>query len=149
MLCSKTESVIQDKDWIVRFDAPLKIILTARFFAAFLIHIPDCDEIFNYWEPVNPIYLLFFFYLFLLIFNICFQTHYFVFNSGFQTWEYAPSYALRSYVYILIHAVPVYIYKALFNTRKIMLFYLIRCVLALLCSLCELYFYKYLLNILH
>lgn len=79
--------------------------------------------------------------------QICFyllQTHFFVFNSGFQTWEYAPPYALRSYLYVLIHAVPVYIYKVFFNTRKVMLFYLIRCVLALLCALCELYFYKYL-----
>ncbi|XP_029342082.1 alpha-1,2-mannosyltransferase ALG9 [Acyrthosiphon pisum] len=116
----KTDTVVLEKDWFMRFDAPLKIILTARFFAAFLVHISDCDETFNYWEP----------------------THYFVFNSGFQTWEYAPPYALRSYLYILIHAVPVYLYKALFNTRKIMLFYLIRCVLALLSSLCELYFYK-------
>lgn len=83
-----------------------------------------------------------------MIFLFCsihlFQTHYFVFNSGFQTWEYAPPYALRSYLYILIHTLPVYIYKALFYTRKVMLFYLIRCVLALFCSLCELYFYKYL-----
>ncbi|XP_026811553.1 alpha-1,2-mannosyltransferase ALG9 isoform X1 [Rhopalosiphum maidis] len=116
----KNDTIIHEKDWFMRFDAPLKIILTARFFAAFLVHISDCDETFNYWEP----------------------THYFVFNSGFQTWEYAPPYALRSYLYILIHAVPVYLYKALFNTRKIMLFYLIRCVLALLSSLCELYFYK-------
>lgn len=137
----------------MRFDAPLKIILTARFFAAFLVHISDCDETFNYWEPVNSIelflqlkcYIIFYLILKqidLLIFNFLFQTHYFVFNSGFQTWEYAPPYALRSYLYILIHAVPVYLYKALFNTRKIMLFYLIRCVLALLSSLCELYFYK-------
>lgn len=57
MLCSKTDVVVQDKDWFVRFDAPLKILLTARFFAAFLVHISDCDETFNYWEPVNYIIL--------------------------------------------------------------------------------------------
>lgn len=59
MLCSKIETVVQDKDWLTKFDAPLKIILTARFFAAFLVHIPDCDETFNYWEPVNPVDLFF------------------------------------------------------------------------------------------
>jgi alpha-1,2-mannosyltransferase len=55
MFCvtSKNDAVISDKDWFVRFDAPLKILLTARFFAAFLVHISDCDETFNYWEPVN------------------------------------------------------------------------------------------------
>lgn len=52
-LYSKTDAIVQDKDWFVRYDAPLKILLTARFLAAFLVHIPDCDETFNYWEPVN------------------------------------------------------------------------------------------------
>ncbi|XP_050541616.1 alpha-1,2-mannosyltransferase ALG9 isoform X2 [Daktulosphaira vitifoliae] len=102
------------------FDAPFKIILSARIFAAFLIHITDCDETFNYWEP----------------------THYFIFNSGFQTWEYAPTYALRSYLYILIHVVPAYIYQLFFSVRKIMLFYMIRCMLGLFCSACEIYFYR-------
>jgi len=54
-LCSKTDAVVQEKDWFIQYDAPLKIISTARLFAAFLIHISDCDETFNYWEPVSPI----------------------------------------------------------------------------------------------
>jgi hypothetical protein len=57
VLCRKNDTIIHEKDWFMRFDAPLKIILTARFFAAFLVHISDCDETFNYWEPVNPIEL--------------------------------------------------------------------------------------------
>lgn len=57
MICvhSQSDAVLSDKDWYVWFDAPLKILLTARFFAAFLVHISDCDETFNYWEPVNPL----------------------------------------------------------------------------------------------
>ena len=30
-----------------------------------------------------------------------------MYGSGQQTWEYSPVYALRSYGYILLHAVPV------------------------------------------
>lgn len=41
--------------------------------------IMDCDEIYNYWEPL----------------------HFLQYKSGFQTWEYAPSFALRTYAYLL------------------------------------------------
>ena len=41
--------------------------------------IMDCDEVYNYWEPL----------------------HYLSYGSGMQTWEYAPQYALRTYVYLL------------------------------------------------
>ncbi|KAK4536851.1 hypothetical protein CDCA_CDCA10G2876 [Cyanidium caldarium] len=40
--------------------------------------VTDCDETFNYWEPL----------------------HFLLFGSGFQTWEYSPVYALRSYAYL-------------------------------------------------
>lgn len=43
--------------------------------------IGDCDEVYNYWEPL----------------------HFLEFGAGFQTWEYAPQYALRSYSYLLIN----------------------------------------------
>ena len=43
--------------------------------------ISDCDETFNYWEPL----------------------HYLIYGKGFQTWEYDPQYGLRSYFYILLH----------------------------------------------
>lgn len=45
-----------------------------------LIH--DCDETFNYWEPL----------------------HFLIYGSGFQTWEYSAANALRSYLYLLLHA---------------------------------------------
>lgn len=53
ILLSIPDSTKSEESWLVKFDAPLKIILTARFFSAFLVHITDCDETFNYWEPVN------------------------------------------------------------------------------------------------
>ncbi len=41
--------------------------------------ITDCDEVYNYWEPL----------------------HFLNYGSGMQTWEYAPQYALRTYAYLL------------------------------------------------
>ena len=39
-----------------------------------------------------------------LTFNL--QTHYLLYGSGFQTWEYSPTYAIRSYGYLLLHLFP-------------------------------------------
>lgn len=39
----------------------------------------DCDEVFNYWEPL----------------------HFLLFGTGFQTWEYAHQYALRTFAYLM------------------------------------------------
>ncbi|KAF9589139.1 hypothetical protein IFM89_019455 [Coptis chinensis] len=52
-----------------------------RYWSATSNIISDCDEVFNYWEPL----------------------HYVLFKSGFQTWEYSSQFALRSYLYILFH----------------------------------------------
>ncbi|XP_047486445.1 alpha-1,2-mannosyltransferase ALG9-like [Penaeus chinensis] len=98
----------------------LKALLSARLCAAIWALINDCDETYNYWEP----------------------THYLLYGKGFQTWEYAPQYALRSYTYILIHAVPGWIYSNLLQSNRMLVFFFIRCMLALGCSGCELYFYR-------
>ncbi|XP_071527960.1 alpha-1,2-mannosyltransferase ALG9 [Panulirus ornatus] len=98
----------------------LKALLSARLCAAIWALINDCDETYNYWEP----------------------THFLLYGKGFQTWEYAPQYALRSYTYILIHAVPGWIYSSLLQSNRMLVFFFIRCMLALGCSGCELYFYR-------
>lgn len=56
-------------------------------FAALVTPIPDCDEVFNYWDPL----------------------HFLVYGKGQEPWEYSPDYALRSYLYLLIHGWPAYI----------------------------------------
>ena len=45
----------------------------------------DCDEAFNYWEPLHAL------------------TH----GHGLQTWEHARAHALRSYAYLFAHYAPV------------------------------------------
>ncbi|CAL0328863.1 unnamed protein product [Lupinus luteus] len=54
-----------------------------RYMSATSNIIHDCDEVFNYWEPL----------------------HFLLFKSGFQTWEYSSQFALRSYLYLLFHEV--------------------------------------------
>ena len=106
--------------WMPGGYAAFKLLMSARLCAAFWSSISDCDETFNYWEP----------------------THFLFFGKGHQTWEYDPQYALRSYLYLLVHGVPGYLYNILFEPNRMYILYLIRCLLALMSSLCEVYFYQ-------
>lgn len=50
-----------------------------KVYSVLFMIIPDCDETFNYWEPLNLLLRGF----------------------GKQTWEYSPEFAIRSYCYLL------------------------------------------------
>lgn len=101
-------------------DTAFKTLLSARFCSAIWSHISDCDETYNYWEPM----------------------HYLIFGKGLQTWEYSPKYGLRSYFYLMVHAAPAWIYQNLLQPNPVLIFYFIRCILGLICATCEVYFYK-------
>ncbi|XP_069597994.1 alpha-1,2-mannosyltransferase ALG9 isoform X1 [Ranitomeya imitator] len=113
--CTKTGQV-----WAPEGATAFKCLISARFCAALLSNISDCDETFNYWEP----------------------THYLVYGKGFQTWEYSPAYAVRSYAYLWLHALPAWFHANVLQTNKVLVFYFIRCFLAFCSCVCELYFYK-------
>lgn len=102
-------------------DTALKVLVSARLCSAFWSYIADCDETFNYWEPM----------------------HYLVYGKGLQTWEYSPQFALRSYTYLLFHCVPAWFYQAIFHPNPALIFYFVRCLLGLTCAAVESYFYKY------
>lgn len=122
-----------------------KALLSARIVAAIWCHITDCDETFNYWEPVsNSAYLAIILVckLYKLRNVMLFQGHYLLFGKGLQTWEYSPKYSLRSYTYLLTQLVPAFIYNALLQPDKLLLFYFQRCLFAVACAACEVYFYK-------
>lgn len=53
--------------------------VAVRLYCGLYMIISDCDETYNYWEPLNLI------------------------TRGFgkQTWEYSPAYAIRSYVFLI------------------------------------------------
>ncbi|TNN63487.1 Alpha-1,2-mannosyltransferase ALG9 [Liparis tanakae] len=106
--------------WAPEGSTAFKCLLSARFCAALLSNISDCDETFNYWEPM----------------------HYLLYGTGMQTWEYSPLYAIRSYAYLWLHALPACLHAHVLQTNKVLVFYFVRCVLAFSCCVCELYFYK-------
>lgn len=106
--------------YIPNIQVSFKLFLCAGFTSAVWLHITDCDETFNYWEP----------------------SHYFLFGKGFQTWEYAPQYALRSYAYILLHSIPAWLYYYVFQPSHLLIFYFLRFVLGVVFTICGVYFYK-------
>ncbi|CAL8073135.1 unnamed protein product [Calicophoron daubneyi] len=74
------------------FAIAFKIALFSNIVSVVFNVINDCDETYNYWEPLH----------FLLT-----DGH----GGGFQTWEYSPSYALRSYLFLWLFGWPGYVVK--------------------------------------
>ena len=107
--------------WTPAPHTALKLLLAARLSAAIWSGISDCDETFNYWEP----------------------THHLLYGQGLQTWEYDPRFALRSYLYLLLHLLPAKLYTVLLQPNPMMVFYFLRCLLALLCSLAEVKIFRH------
>ncbi|KAK9331945.1 Alg9-like mannosyltransferase family-domain-containing protein [Lipomyces starkeyi] len=94
------------------------IVVAIRTICAHYSIIPDCDEVFNYWEP----------------------THYLTHGFGLETWEYSPVYAIRSWAYVGVHSVIVYICR-LVGMSEANLFFAVRTVLGLFCAFCEVNLY--------
>ena len=74
--------------------------------------VEDCDETFNYWEPLHQV----------------------VFKRGLQTWEYSPDFALRGWTYILLHSAPVVFLKMNARLSGPILFAVLRCLLCVVAS---------------
>ena len=87
------------------------IFSISNVLAALYAPIQDCDEVFNYWEP----------------------THYLNHRFGLQTWEYAPEFSIRSWLYIAIHAILGKFASLLFS-KKTIEFYAIRLLLGMACA---------------
>lgn len=77
------------------------------------------DEVFNYWEPV----------------------HYLVYGEGLQTWEYSPTYAIRSWAYCALHAAVAFA-ASLLTSDKVMIFHIVRGMLGVLSALSETLFVR-------
>lgn len=90
------------------------VFLAFNLVAALYAPIQDCDEVYNYWEP----------------------THYLNHRYGLQTWEYAPEFSVRSWLYIVIHAV-IGKFGSLLSSNKVFEFYFVRVILAVVCALSE------------
>ncbi|BGP06629.1 mannosyltransferase [Rhodotorula toruloides] len=97
-----------------------RFLLLVRWASAMYTAIGDCDEVFNYWEPL----------------------HYLVNGKGFQTWEYSPAYAIRSWFYLLIHSGPAVALRAFGFPDKRVAFFATRLMLATFSSFVEAVFYR-------
>ncbi|KAI0715109.1 glycosyltransferase family 22 protein [Earliella scabrosa] len=110
----------QRAPWCPTWSAALRILLLVRVAGAMYSGIQDCDEVFNFWEPL----------------------HYLWKGYGFQTWETSPEYSIRSWAYILLHYLPVKISATFIGPEKRPAFFAVRIFLAIVSSLCEVTFYR-------
>ncbi|VDN17655.1 unnamed protein product [Gongylonema pulchrum] len=109
-----------DIEWQPTMASVFKILFSFRVAAAMWSTISDCDEVYNYWEPL----------------------HLFLYGTGFQTWEYSPVYAIRSYLYVLLHYAPAKVLQRIFWGNKIAVFITMRCILGLFSAGADLAMYR-------
>lgn len=108
------------RPWAPTFSWAVRWLLLIRFSAAMYANITDCDEVFNFWEPL----------------------HLFDRGYGFQTWEVSPEFSIRSWAYIVLHWFPAQLAKFLVGPEKRPAFFAVRAVLALVSTLIESFFYR-------
>ncbi|CAG8555774.1 1225_t:CDS:10 [Paraglomus occultum] len=100
------------------------LLFCIRLAAALFSNIADCDEVYNYWEPL----------------------HYMEYGYGMQTWEYSPEFSIRSWAYIKIHswtlAFLLFFLRHIFNFDKIRIFYTLRVIFAIAGTFCESMMYR-------
>ncbi|KAJ1980212.1 mannosyltransferase [Dimargaris xerosporica] len=114
--------------FVPSFTVVFRLLACIRAFGALMMPLGDCDEVYNYWEPM----------------------HYLQFGRGFQTWEYDPQYGIRSWAYTLVHtAIAKLLYALSFSGSKLQLFYAVRVVLALATAACEARFYRSTVRYIH
>ncbi|GLU18075.1 hypothetical protein SLE2022_343950 [Rubroshorea leprosula] len=100
----------EEGDRGLKWFLPIFALGMLRYMSATSNIVHDCDEVFNYWEPL----------------------HYLLYKSGFQTWEYSSQFALRSYLYLLFHELVGRPASWLFTDEKVRVFYAVRLFLGLL-----------------
>eukprot|EP01116_Phalansterium_solitarium_P024330 TRINITY_DN8892_c0_g1_i1.p1 TRINITY_DN8892_c0_g1~~TRINITY_DN8892_c0_g1_i1.p1 ORF type:complete len:638 (+),score=175.74 TRINITY_DN8892_c0_g1_i1:126-1916(+) len=104
--------------WSPNLKTAFYALLIARILSALNNIIGDCDETFNYWEPL----------------------HFLRYGYGLQTWEYSPEYSIRSYAYLAFHWIFAKFFSV-FSPEKITVFYYVRFSLGILSALSEIVLY--------
>lgn len=114
-------------------EAAVLLLLLSRGIGAAYAPISDCDEVFNYWEPL----------------------HFSIYGTGAQTWEYSPKFALRSWFYILLHSLNALVFRIFYAEPvgkyfhefgapppKVLVFYLVRFSLVAVSSVADAALYR-------
>lgn len=95
--------------WTPPFNTLFTATLAMTVLSVCFNTIPDCDEVYNYWEPLHRLLA----------------------GRGFQTWEYSPDFALRSWLYIALHAAAVRAAAVVAHVpSRVGLFFLLRALFA-------------------
>ncbi|KAF9584545.1 mannosyltransferase [Lunasporangiospora selenospora] len=102
------------------YSVAFKVFFLVRALAATYSNISDCDEVFNFWEPM----------------------HYLQYGTGLGTWEYSPVYAIRSWAYILAHAIPAEIARLAMSANRLQVFFILRIILGAVSAHCEATLYR-------
>ncbi|KAI0078866.1 glycosyltransferase family 22 protein [Panus rudis PR-1116 ss-1] len=110
----------QKGPWVPSFATAFRVLLLMRVAGAMYSNIQDCDEVFNFWEPL----------------------HYLDRGYGFQTWETSPTFSIRSWAYILLHLLPAKLASLALGPGKRPSFFAVRIFLAFISSLCETTLYR-------
>ncbi|KAJ2551304.1 mannosyltransferase [Coemansia sp. RSA 1933] len=98
-----------------------RVLSLVRVAGALRAPIQDCDEVYNYWEPLHLLH----------------------FGTGKQTWEYAPQHALRSYAFLYGYKWIVSALHLVLGFRsKVQVFYALRIALGLASAGCEALFVR-------
>ncbi|KAJ1975121.1 mannosyltransferase [Dimargaris verticillata] len=126
---SNSEGTDPSRDiFVPSFTVVFRLLACIRAFGALMMPLGDCDEVYNYWEPM----------------------HYLQFGRGLQTWEYDPQYGIRSWAYTLLYTgLAKLLYALSFSGSKLRLFYAVRVVLALVTATCEARFYRSTVRYIH
>lgn len=113
-------SYLPSDQWAPGISTAFQILISLRLSAAIWSPISDCDEVYNYWEPL----------------------HFLLYGNGFQTWEYSPVYAIRSYAYVGLHYLPARLFQLFLPNTKVTTFFFVRCLLAFICACSDILFYS-------
>ena len=103
------------KQKIVTASLFISLVLSRVLIQPFYSLVSDCDETFNFWEPLN----------FLLR------------NFGKETWEYSPEYSLRSWAFLLPFYTILYPLNRFTNLESIWNFYVTRMALGIFSATLE------------
>ncbi|KAJ1962390.1 mannosyltransferase [Dipsacomyces acuminosporus] len=107
--------------FVPSFSLLFRIISVVRIVGALTSPVQDCDEVYNYYEPL----------------------HFLQFGYGKQTWEYSSKFALRSYGYLEIYNWVCSLLHLVFGFKsKVQVFYALRIFLAVISAVCEATFVK-------
>ena len=96
------------------------LLLALRLVWALWMPSSDCDETYNYYEPL----------------------HYLLYRSGKQTWEYSSEFSLRGYFYLWMYGIVGQLFESITSAgySKVCTYYAIRIGIAFVSVLCDLFF---------